>query len=131
MDKERAGKPNENTNNGVKQVLYRIILPNTTEEEAKNYSKELESIGGISLIQISPMDYDVKRPLYSAALHNFFSIDIDATGMSDEELKNEMERKLKDHGIDMKFKLHTNPDGRRDIMVDRDGQIDANKAAEV
>jgi hypothetical protein len=73
------------------------------------------------------MDYDVKRPLYSAALHNFFSINIDATGMSDEELKNEMERKMKEQGIDMKFKFTSEPDGRRNIMVERDAQIDANK----
>lgn len=118
---------NENTDNGVSQVLYRIVLPNTTEEEAKNYCKELEAIGSVTTIRITGMDYDVKRPLYSAALHNFFSVNIDATGMSDEELKNEMERKMKEQGIDMKFKLRTTPDGRRDIMVERDGNIDANK----
>jgi hypothetical protein len=118
---------NENTNNGVKQILYRIVLPNTTQEEVKNYCKELESIVDVTTIRITDMDYDVKRPLYSAALNNFFSIDIDATGMSDEELKNEMERKLKEQGIDMKFKLRTGPDGKRDIMVERDGEINANK----
>ncbi len=118
---------NENTDNGKQQVLYRIVLPNTTEDEAKNYCKELEAIGGITTIRITGMDYDVKRPLYSAALHNFFSINIDATGMSDEELKNEMERKMKEQGIDMKFKLRTTPDGRRDIMVERNSEIDANK----
>ena len=118
---------NENTNNGVKQTLYRIVLPNTTEEQVKGYCRELEAIGGISTIRITPMDYDVKRPLYSAALNNFFSINIDATGMSDEELKNEMERKMKEQGVDMKFKLRTGPEGRRDIMVERDQEIDANK----
>ena len=118
---------NENTDNGKQQTLYRIVLQNTTEEEAKNYCKELEAIGGITTIKITGMDYDVKRPLYSAALHNFFSINIDATGMSDEELKNEMERKMKEQGVDMKFKFTTGPDGRRDIMVERDGTIDANK----
>lgn len=118
---------NENTDNGKQQVLYRIVLPNTTEDEAKNYCKELEAIGGITTIRITGMDYDVKRPLYSAALHNFFSINIDATGMSDEELKNEIERKMKEQGIDMKFKLRTTPDGRRDIMVERNSEIDANK----
>lgn len=74
---------NENTDNGKQQILYRIVLQNTTEEEAKNYCKA-EAIGGITTIKITGMDYDVKRPLYSAALHNFFSINIDATGMSDE-----------------------------------------------
>ncbi len=47
---------NENTDNGKQQILYRIVLPNTTEEQVKNYSKELESIGGLSTIKITPMD---------------------------------------------------------------------------
>lgn len=34
---------------------------------------------------------------------------------------------MKEQGVDMKFKFTTGPDGRRDIMVERDGTIDANK----
>jgi hypothetical protein len=110
---------NDNSDNGVKQTLYRIVLPNTTEEQAKNYCKELESIGEIKTIWITSMDYDVKRPLYSAALDNFFSINIDATGMSDEELQNEVQRKLKEQGVDMKFKFKTTPEGRKEIFMEK------------
>ena len=118
---------NENVNNGVEQIFYRIVLPNTTEEQVRAYSKELEAIGEISTIKITPMDYDVKRPLYSAALHDFFSINIDATGMSDDELKNEIESKLKEQGIDMKFQFKTGTDGRREIKMEHDGHIDLSK----
>jgi hypothetical protein len=118
---------NENTNNGVAQLLYRIVLPNTTKEQVKAYANELEALGGIVTIRITGMDYDVKRPLYSAALHDFFSLDIDATGKSDEELKNEIESKLREQGVDMKFKFTTGPDGRRDIRVEHDQLLDANK----
>lgn len=117
---------NENTNNGVAQLLYRIVLPNTTKEQVKAYANELEALGGIVTIKITGMDYDVKRPLYSAALHDILSIDIDATGKSDEELKNEIESKLREQGVDMKFKFTTGPDGRRDITVEHDQQLDAN-----
>ncbi|MEO8513003.1 MAG: hypothetical protein ABI543_05560 [Ignavibacteria bacterium] len=110
---------NENTNNGLKQTLYRIVLPNTTDEQVKNYCKELESIGEVSTIRITGMDYDVKRPLYSAALDNFFSINIDATGMSDEEVQNEVERKLKEQGVDMKLKFKTTPEGRKEIFMEK------------
>lgn len=117
---------NENTNNGEAQLLYRIVLPNTTKEQVKAYANELEALGGIVTIKITGMDYDVKRPLYSAALHDILSIDIDATGKSDEELKNEIESKLREQGVDMKFKFTTGPDGRRDITVEHDQQLDAN-----
>lgn len=109
---------NENVNDGNAQMLYRIVLPNATEEQVKAYSRELESLGDIQTIKITPMNYDVKRPLYSAALNNFFSINIDATGMSDEELQHELETKMKEQGIDMKFQFKTGPNGRRDLMLD-------------
>ena len=117
---------NENTNNGEAQLLYRIVLANTTKEQVKAYANELEALGDIVTIKITGMDYDVKRPLYSAALHDILSIDIDATGKSDEELKNEIESKLREQGVDMKFKFTTGPDGRRDITVEHDQQLDAN-----
>ena len=118
---------NENTNNGEAQILYRVVLPNTTKEQVKTYADELEKLGSIITIRITPMDYDVKRPLYSAALHDFFSLDIDATGMSDEELKNEIESKLKEQGVDMKFQFKTGTDGRREITVAQEQLLDMNK----
>lgn len=112
---------NENTDNGESQILYRIILPNTTEEQVKAYAKELESLGGITTIRITGMDYDVKRPLYSAALHDFFKVDIDATGMSDEELKAEVERKMREQGVDLNIRFETGPDGRRVVNLEKIG----------
>lgn len=109
---------NENVNDGMAQMLYRIVLPNASEEQVKAYSRELESLGDIQTIRITPMNYDVKRPLYSAALNNFFSINIDATGMSDEELQRELETKMKEQGIDMKFHFKTGPNRRRDLTLD-------------
>jgi hypothetical protein len=110
----------ENVNYGVSELIYRIVLTNSSEEQAAARCRELESIGEITTIKITPMNYDVKRPLYSAALNNFFSININATGMSDEELQHELENKLKEQGIDMKFKITAGPNGRRNITVDRE-----------
>jgi hypothetical protein len=112
---------NENTDNGESQILYRIILPNTTEEQVKAYAKELENLGGITTIRITGMNYDVKRPLYSAALHDFFKIDIDATGMSDEELKAEVESKMREQGVDLNIQFKTGPDGRRVVTLEKIG----------
>ncbi|MBZ0202596.1 MAG: hypothetical protein K8I03_06235 [Ignavibacteria bacterium] len=109
---------NENTNNGVSQTLYTIILPNATEEDAKAYCKEIEAFGNITTIRMKSLNYDLKRPLYSAALDNFFSIKVDATGMSDQELESEVQKQLKEQGAEMKISFTTGPDGRRDIHLE-------------
>jgi hypothetical protein len=109
---------NENTGNGAASIMYTIVLPDATEEQVKNYGKQLESLGGISTIKIHPMNYDVKRPLYSAALDHFFSIKIDATGMNDDELKQNVEKHLTKHGINMKFNVKTDAEGRRRISLE-------------
>jgi len=109
-------RQNENVNNGEEQVLFTIVLPNTTEDQVKIYAREVESIGNISTIRITPMDYDIKRPLYSAVLDRFFSIKIDATGMSDEELQAEVERKLHEQGVDMFIRFKTSPEGTREVI---------------
>jgi hypothetical protein len=111
---------NEYTDNGTKQVQYTIVLPNTTQDQVKSYSKELESLGGVTMIRIKPVNYDIKRPLYSEALDNFFSIKFDATGMSDEELEKQVQKQLDEQGINMKFKFKTGTDGKRDVFIEKD-----------
>jgi hypothetical protein len=112
---------NENTgSDGSTQILYTAVLQNTTKDQITAYAKEIEALGNITTMRIKAMDYDVKRPLYSAALDNFFSIKIDATGMSDEELAQEIHRQMKEQGVDMKFYVKTGPDGRRDFLMEHD-----------
>lgn len=114
---------NQNTNGDNSQILYTIILPNTTEEQVKNYGKEIEALGGVTTIRIKPMNYDIKRPLYSAALDNFFSIKIDATGKSDEEVQSEIQKQLDEQGVKMKFEFKKGPDGKRDIRITKDDNV--------
>lgn len=110
---------NPNTDGDNSQALYTIILPNTTEEQVKNYGKDIEALGGITMIRIKPMNYDVKRPLYSAALDNFFSIKIDATGKSDEEVEAELQKQLDEQGVNMKFSFRRTPEGKRDLLIEK------------
>jgi hypothetical protein len=108
---------NENTNNGVTEILYTAVLKNITEQQADAYSKELQSAGKLTSLKVTPINYDVKRPLYSAALHSVFSINIDATGMTDEQLQAEIQRKLKEQGVDMQVNVKTDADGRREMKM--------------
>lgn len=112
---------NENSSNdGEKQILYNAVFKNTTKEQIKSYASEIEKTGNIITMRITNLDYDVKKPLYTAALDNFFSIKIDATGMSDEELAKEIQRQLMEQGADVKFHVKTGPDGRRDFLIEKD-----------
>jgi hypothetical protein len=103
---------NENNDDGKSETLYTLTLPGSTGEQVSAYAKDLEKISGIISIKILPLNEDIKRPLYSAALHKFFKIDIDAANMSDLELKQEVTGKLKEAGIE-------NPDV--DIKTDENG----------
>ena len=118
---------NENYTNGKTELLYTAILPGIAENQAESYRKELEAISGINTLKFTPLDYDIKRPLYSAALHSFFKIEIDATGMSDEELEAEVKRKMSEQGIDMNIRFSTSPEGRRDIFIEKSGIENSNK----
>lgn len=105
---------------GKTLVLYKAVLQNTTHDQVRAYANEIETIANPLEIRIARMDYDVKQPLYSAALDNFFSIKVDATGMSDEEVQKEVDRQLKKQGVDVKFNVKTGADGRRDVFIERD-----------
>jgi hypothetical protein len=105
---------NENTNNGETVSLYTLLLPNTTQEQVESYNADLEKIKDIKTVNIFPLNEDVKRPLYSAALYKFFRVNIDATKMNDEELKQEVTRQMKEAGFNnpnVEFK--TDEFGRR------------------
>jgi len=107
---------NGNINNGKEEIIYTTVLQKSTEEQVASFRNDLEKIG-VSALKIIPINNDVKRPLYSAALNNFFSININATGMSDEELHAEVQRQLKEQGVDMNIQFKTDSNGKRDIII--------------
>jgi hypothetical protein len=109
---------NENENNGKSETLYTLTLPGTTEEQVNAYRKDLESIAGVTSIKILPLNEDVKRPLYSAALHKFFRVNIDATNMTDTELQQEVTNKLKEAGIENpEVEIKTDENGKRRFLM--------------
>jgi hypothetical protein len=109
---------NENTNNGNIEVLYKLFLPNTTREQVETYMKELESIKELTTIRVFPLNEDVKRPLFSAALYNFFRINLDATKMSDKELEQELTKQMKEAGFEVPIvEFTTDENGKRMFKV--------------
>lgn len=127
---------NENTNNGSTVVSYKLLLPNTTREQVDVYMKDLQSIKEIMTVNVFPLNEDVKRPLYSAALYNFFRINVDATKMSDKELEQELTKQMKEAGFDVpNVEFTTDENGKRmiklklehsDGMVKKPGEFELN-----
>jgi len=109
---------NENDNNGNKEILYTLTLPGTSEEQINTYKKDLERINDVTSIKILPINEDVKRPLYSAALYKFFRINVNATNMSDAQVQQEITNKLKEAGIENpNVEIKTDENGRRMINM--------------
>jgi hypothetical protein len=107
---------NGTINNGKEEIVYTVVLQKSTEGQITTLRNDLEKIG-VSALKIIPINNDVKRPLYSAALNNFFSININATGMSDEELQAEVQRQMKEQGVEMNIQFKTDANGKRNIMI--------------
>jgi hypothetical protein len=84
----------------------------------KNTCRQLQEIKDIVTIQIFPLNQTTERPLYAAALHSFFRVDVDATNMSDAEVNAELERQLKEAGIEaITVDFKKNAQGERMIEI--------------
>jgi len=107
----------DNNDNGKLETLYSALLPGSTEAQIETYKKDLERIKDITSIKVYPFQDNVKRPLYAAALNTFFRVNVDAHGMSDEDLKKEVERQLREQGVNSNINFTTGPDGKRNIQM--------------
>lgn len=109
---------NESNNNGKSILEYSVILSDNERKNAKENQKQLESIPGILTVNITPLNETVKRPVYSAALHEIFKIDINATNMSDKELEEEITGQLEKAGVEIStIVFNKTEDGHRILKI--------------
>jgi len=85
--------------NGVEERNFSFVIPKEDHGKAAAYKSELEKIPGVSSVKIVELNQTVKRPVYSEILHQLFKIDINATNMSDDELRAEITGQLERAGI--------------------------------
>lgn len=110
-----------NNDNGKITNIYTLMMPGTTDNQVQAYQRDLEKIKDITSIKVFPLNENVKRPVYAAALNSFFRININATKMSDEGLSKEVERQLKEQGMNnVNLNVKTDENGRRQIQVKLD-----------
>ncbi|HLT24097.1 MAG TPA: hypothetical protein VK004_03140, partial [Ignavibacteria bacterium] len=111
--------------NNTSIISYNLVLTNASLEQVQAYSKELESIPGVVEVNIMPLTEEVERPLYSKVLDDLFKININAKNMSDQELSAEVERQLKEGGIEVQtvnFRRDENNRRLIDIKMSEDGK---------
>ncbi|MBI5403423.1 MAG: hypothetical protein HY959_08460 [Ignavibacteriae bacterium] len=85
--------------NGQEIVEYKLIVQSNDDKLVTSYKNDLEKIKELTSIKIMPLNENVKRPVYSAALHSFFKIDINSDKMTDEEVQKEITRQLESAGF--------------------------------
>lgn len=118
MDKSKLSV--KETNEDGKDFLnYSLILDSKSNDEMSRYMEQLKEVNGITSIQLFPLNQTTKIPLYAAALHSFFRVNIDATNKSDAQVKEELQKQLKDAGVtDIKVDFGTDEKGNRMIKVE-------------
>lgn len=100
--------------NGNSIAEYSLVVPKEDHSKSQIYMDRLKLIEGVMTINIVPLNEKVTRPVYSMALNEIFKVDINATNMSDEELKNQITTQLEQNGINgVQISFEKNADGRR------------------
>lgn len=104
----------KNANNGNSIAEYSLVVSKEDHVNTQKYMDQLKSIEGIITINLVPLNEEVTRPIYSLALNEIFRIDINATNMSDEELKSQITSQLEQNGVSgVQISFEKNADGRR------------------
>jgi hypothetical protein len=104
--------------NGVETTEYKLIVQSADDKLVTSYKNDLEKIKEISSIKIVPLNTSVTRPVYSAALHSFFKIDINANNMSDEQVQAEIRKQLDAAGYnDLEVTYKTAENGRKRLEI--------------
>ena len=85
--------------NGVEERSFSFVIPKENHDKAAAYKSDLEKIPGVSSVKMVELNQTVKRPVYSEILHQLFKIDINASNMSDDELRAEISGQLERAGI--------------------------------
>lgn len=100
--------------NGNSVIEYNLILSKDKHGSAESYRNQLSSIQGVNSVKLVSLNEKITRPVYSAALNKVFKVDINATDMSNDELKKEVTSQLEKNGISgVQIEFENGKDGRR------------------
>lgn len=104
--------------NGQEITEYKLIVQSNDDKLVTGYKNDLEKIKELTSIKILPLNESVKRPVYSAALHSFFKIDINSDKMTDEQVQAEITRQLEQAGFtNMSVSYKPDEKGRKKLEI--------------
>jgi len=121
-------------NNGVETTEYKLIVQSENDKLVMSYKNDLEKIKELNTIKVIPLNESVKRPVYSAALHSFFKIDIKANKMTDGQVQAEIKKQLEAAGyndLDVSYKNNENGKKRLEIKLKEGIKNEGNKNIQV
>lgn len=120
--------------NGKEITEYKLIVQSADDKSVTGYKNDLEKIKEITSIKIVPLNESVTRPVYSAALHSFFKIDVNSDKMTDEQVQAEISKQLEQAGfsnIEVSYKPDNNGKKRLEIKMKDGMKMEGNKRLEV
>ncbi|PSR53520.1 hypothetical protein AHMF7605_08270 [Adhaeribacter arboris] len=85
--------------NGHPALEYTYTLPALKKEVVQNYQQNLAQISGVRNLAVLPITHQTSQPLYETALENLLRIEMDATHISDADLKKTVEAKFQEQGL--------------------------------
>ncbi|MBK9331782.1 MAG: hypothetical protein IPM96_05075 [Ignavibacteria bacterium] len=95
-------------------IEYKLVLMKDELGNAQKYMDQLKGISGVTDISLVPLNEKITRPVYSFALNEIFKVDINASNLSDQDLKKEIESQLAQNGIrDVQISFDRSADGKR------------------
>lgn len=104
--------------NGVNFLSYSVTLTATEPDVLQSYRNILAGIPGVTEVAALPVSHTSSKPLYAAALEGLFKIEMDATGVSNEDLERDLRAQLQQQGIkDLAIIVETGPNGERLIKT--------------
>ena len=112
--------------NGVAYLTYSVTVTDTEPEVLQSYRNSLAGIAGVTELTSLPVSHTRSQPLYAAALEGLFKIEMDATGVSNEDLERDLRAQLQQQGINnLAIVVETGPNGERLIKTKLvDGEIE-------
>ena len=108
----------ESNINGKTTLEYTLTVPVVKKDILQTYRKNLEKIAGVQNLAVLPVTHQTSQPLYAAAMENLLRIEMDATNISDAELKKSIEMKLQQQGLPgVNINIIHNASGQRMIVT--------------
>jgi hypothetical protein len=116
--KEEQQIAEEKVVDGTKVLEYTVTLPAVSKDQLQTYQQNLKQLAGVQRLLFLPVTHKTSQPLYEAALGTMLKIEMDVSAISDADLKQAVEAKLRQQGLThIDIAIKQNAKGQRMITT--------------